>query len=311
MQRMPLALDGITPIVNTPFSNDLAIDYVSLERLVERAIADGAVGLVVPAVASEVDTLSPYERRQMLRVVVEQVANRVTVIAGVSSPDIEESVRLAEDALALGVDAILCRVPEALVGDQDRVVHHFTELAKTGMSTLIIQDLQWNGPGLTIDTVVRLYAAISAFTAIKVETAPAGPKYTAILDATRGGLHVSCGWGLGQMIEALDRGVSTFTTTAINVPFIEIHRAYRDGDRDRARALFDEISPMLIWCQQHIDVSIPFLKRYAVAAGLFTTSRVRVPARLDHHAERIADELIALTLRMESRLRDERRPRHE
>jgi hypothetical protein len=70
--------------------------------------------------------------------------------------------------------------------------------------------------------------------------------------------------------------------------------------------LFNEISPMLLWCQQHIDISIPFLKRYAVAAGLFATPRVRIPARLDHYAEHISDELIALTLSMESRLRRER-----
>jgi dihydrodipicolinate synthase/N-acetylneuraminate lyase len=306
MKRATFALDGITPIVNTPFTDDLAIDYASLERLVDRALADGAVGLVVPAVASEVDTLSPVERRQLLGAVVERVAGKATVIAGVSSPHLDESVRLAEDALALGVNVILCRVPEELVGDPDRTELHFAELAKTGMSTLMIQDLQWNGPGLPIDSIVRLYEAIPAFTAIKVETVPAGRKYSAILDATRGGLHVSCGWGLGQMIEALDRGVSTFTTTAINLPFVEVHRAYRDGDRARAYALFNEISPMLLWCQQHIDISIPFLKRYAVAAGLFTTPQVRIPARLDHYAEHIGDELIALTLSMESRLRRER-----
>jgi dihydrodipicolinate synthase/N-acetylneuraminate lyase len=111
---------------------------------------------------------------------------------------------------------------------------------------------------------------------------------------------------MGQMIEALDRGAATFGTTAINRPFVEVHRRHRAGDRAGARALFDEVAPMVTWCQQHIDVSIPFLKRYARAAGLFATDRVRPPIPpLDPFQVRIADELIELVLGVESRLRAE------
>ena len=302
----PFALDGITPIVNTPFTNDLTIDWSSLERLLDRAVADGVVGCIVPAVASEVGKLSDAERRSLVEAVVDQVGRSVTVIAGVSSDDLDVSIRLAEHALSVGCEAVLCRVPDRLIHDEDALVRHLETLGRVGMSTLMIQDLEWGGPGLSIDSIVRLFEAVPAFRAIKVETSPAGAKYSAIRDATDGALHVSCGWGMGQMIEALDRGVSTFTTTAINLPFVEIHRRYRARDRVAARALFDEIAPMVIWCQQHIDVSIAFLKRYARAAGLFTTARVREPAGVfDATHERIADELIELVLGVETRLRTE------
>ena len=303
MKNTPFELDGVTPIVNTPFTDDLSIDYASLGKLVRRAVSDGVVGFIVPAVASEVGKLTAQERRGLLEATVD-AAGHVQVIAGVSSDDLAESVSLAEHALGRGVTAVLCRAPEPLVDDASGLVAHFTELAHVGMKTLIIQDLAWGGAGMHIGTISRLYDEIPAFTAIKVETSPAGSKYTAILEATGGAIHVSCGWGLGQMIEALDRGVSTFTTTAINLPFIEVHRRYRAGDRDGARALFDEVSPMLIWCQQHIEVSIPFLKRYAVADGLFSTARLRAPEiPFDSHQERIAAELIAFTRTLESRLR--------
>ena len=129
-----------------------------------------------------------------------------------------------------GTDTVMCRVPERLLADPDALVPHFSALAQVGMTNLMIQDLQWNGPGMPIDTIERLYDEIDPFNAIKVETSPPG-RSTRILRATEGGLHVACGWGLGQMIEALDRGVSTFTTTAINLPFVEVHRLYRAGDR--------------------------------------------------------------------------------
>jgi dihydrodipicolinate synthase/N-acetylneuraminate lyase len=112
---------------------------------------------------------------------------------------------------------------------------------------------------------------------------------------------------MGQMVEALDRGVSTFSTTAINLPFVAVHRRYRAGDRAGAVALFAEISPMVIWCQQHIEVSVAFLKRYCHATGLFSTARVRPPAaEFDGIHVRIADELIDLITRVEARLRADR-----
>ncbi len=306
MKAKPFVLDGIVPIVNTPFTADNAIDYPSLERLLRRSIADGIVGCVVPAVASEVGKLTPAERESLLQAVLGIAGTAITVIAGVSSDDIKESSRLAEQALSAGCQAVLCRAPEAIIDEPDALVRYFTQLARVGMPTLMIQDLQWNGPGMAIDTIVRLHEQIPVFTAIKVETVPPGAKYTAIFDATDGNLHVSCGWGLGQMIEALDRGVSTFTTTAINLPFVEVHRRYRAGDRDGARRLFHETVPMLVWCQQHIDTSIAFLKRYCVAAGLFTTDRVRPPAAtFDDVHRHIADELIEEILALEVRLRAE------
>ena len=45
-------LEGVVPIINTPFTDDDQIDYESLARLVEQGIRDGITGYVVPAVAS-------------------------------------------------------------------------------------------------------------------------------------------------------------------------------------------------------------------------------------------------------------------
>jgi dihydrodipicolinate synthase/N-acetylneuraminate lyase len=300
-------LDGVIPIVNTPFRDDLSLDHASVERLVDRAVEDGVVGCVVPAVASEVTKLTPDERRALLETVVGCAGGRIAVIAGVSSDSLAESVRLAEHAVRLGCGSVICRVPERLLADPDATLAHFAALGRVGMAHLMVQDLQWDGPGLAVPTILRLYEEVPAVTAVKVETSPAGSKYSALHRATGGALHVSCGWGMGQMIEALDRGVASFGTTAINLPFVEVHRRYRAGDRASAVRLFAEISPMVIWCQQHIDVSIPFLKRYSHAVGLFTTDRVRPPApEFDDVHRRIADELIELITTVEARLRAER-----
>ena len=71
---------------------------------------------------------------------------------------------------------------------------------------MLIQDLEWGGPGLPIATIARLFDELEPFRCIKVETVPAGSKYTAIIDATGGRLNVAAGWAVPYLIEALDRG---------------------------------------------------------------------------------------------------------
>jgi 4-hydroxy-tetrahydrodipicolinate synthase len=157
----------------------------------------------------------------------------------------------------------------------------------------MIQDLEWNGPGLPVETIVHLFEELEPFRCIKVETVPAGSKYSAIIAATGGRLNVSAGWAVPQLIEALDRGIHAVTPGGLHWVIVEVVRRYRDGDRASARALFDRLLPILGWQNQHIDVSNQFLKLLAVRQGIYAGAAVRQPAvRFDPYHRRIADELI-------------------
>src|SRR5437762_1570975 len=96
---------------------------------------------------------------------------------------------------------------------------------------------------------------LQPFRCIKVETVPAGSKYTAILGATGGRLNVSAGWAVPQLIEALDRGIHAVTPGGLHWVIVDVVRRYRAGDRASARALFDRLLPILGWQNQHIDIS--------------------------------------------------------
>ncbi len=79
-------LTGIIPVVVTPFEVGGRIDHGSLERLVGDYRASGIAGMIVPAVASEVDKLSGAERLELVQRVVEVTAGRVSVVGGVIEP---------------------------------------------------------------------------------------------------------------------------------------------------------------------------------------------------------------------------------
>jgi dihydrodipicolinate synthase/N-acetylneuraminate lyase len=287
----PLA--GVVAIPQTPFDVDDRIDFGSLSRGVADRLAAGVDGLLYPVVASEVSHLTASERLAVTRAVLEQAATRVPVIIGASADDPATVRSLAEFATTHGAAGVLVQAPVALLGDESATIAFFRAVCEAPLAMLMIQDLEWDGPGLPVPTIVRLFEELEPFRCIKVETVPAGSKYTAILAATGGRLNVSAGWAVPQLIEALDRGIHAVTPGGLHWVILEVVRRYRAGDRVSARALFDRLLPILGWQNQQIDISNQFLKRFAVRQGIFAGAAVRQPVvPFDAVHRRIADELI-------------------
>ena len=105
---MNTRIEGIVPVMLTPFSDDGEIDYPGLERLIEWYLARGCDALFAVCQSSEMYHLSLEERRTLARFVIRQVAGRVPVaVSGHISDDphgqIEELCAAAES----GADAVV------------------------------------------------------------------------------------------------------------------------------------------------------------------------------------------------------------
>lgn len=287
------ALSGVVAIPQTPFDERDEIDLGSFARGVADRLAAGVDGLLYPVVASEVSHLTTTERQTVTRAILEQVASQVPVIIGATADDAPTARSLAEFAIEHGAAGVLVQAPVALLRDEPATMEYFRTVCQAPIEMLMIQDLEWGGPGLPVTTIVRLFEEIEPFRCIKVETVPAGSKYSAILAATGGRLNVSAGWAVPQLIEALDRGIHAVTPGGLHWVIAEVVRRYRAGDRPSARALFDRLLPILGWQNQHIDISNQFLKLLAVRQGIFAGAALRQPVvPFDTHHRRIADELI-------------------
>lgn len=287
-------LEGVVVSLDTPFDDRGRIDFRSLERLVDWHLQCGAVGFLTPARAAEVEALRPDERLALVRQVRDQVRGRAEVIAGGTADEPAESRAFAAAAVGLGCDGVLAEVPHALRHDREGLLRFVETLASVGMPMLMIQDLDWGGSGIPVALIAEAFERVPAFRCLKVEVVPAGPKYTAVLEATGGRLHVSGGWAAEQMIEALDRGVDAFMPTAMTGIYTLIYRAHRAGDREAARWWFERILPVLAFTRQHLDISIQFYKRLYHRRGLFRTSLLRKTAiPYDEYHERYGQELMS------------------
>jgi 4-hydroxy-tetrahydrodipicolinate synthase len=303
-QKARYVLDGIVPILQTPFTLEGTPDTESLERLADHVIQAGAVGLIYPAVASEVSRLAPEERRAEVEVVLNRVGGRIPVFVGVSADTAEQCLVLAAHAQARAAAGILAQAPRSVAGDAGRLRAFFHRLAGGTDLPLMIQDLDWQGGGMPLGLIQELFEELPTFRCIKVETVPAGPKYSQILAATGSRLHVSGGWAVTQMLDGLERGVHAFMPEGSMVAIYRtIMSRFIAGDREGACELFERLLPVLAFSNQHIDVSIQFFKRVLVAKGVFRTAVLREPALpLDPVQERTARRLVERVLDLERHL---------
>ena len=89
----------------TPFKNG-AVDWHSLESLVEFHIDNGTHGIVPCGTTGESATLSHQEHDEVIRAVIKSANKRVPVIAGTGSNSTDEAVRLTREAEKSGADAV-------------------------------------------------------------------------------------------------------------------------------------------------------------------------------------------------------------
>ena len=266
------------------------MDIDSLRCNVRRALEAGVAGFLVPAMASEVDKLTESERLEMVAAVVEESSARVPVIGGAYAVSGRERRRMAQRLVELGCQGVLVSIP---FENEDQYRREVEGVAEVQPGFLMIQDWDFRGFGLPVELVTRLFRAIPCFRSLKVEVVPAGVKYTQVLEATEGRLHVSGGWAVMQLIEALDRGVHAFMPTGMHELYVKIYRLYAEGKRPEAAALFERLLPILAFSNQHLDISIHFYKRLLHVEGTYATDRVRPPILpFDAVHRSRADELI-------------------
>lgn len=294
-------LKGIITVLNTPFTNNDEIDFSTLKQNVNEAINAGVAGFLVPAMASEVYKLSEKERIDMVAAVLEEVNGKVPVIAGAGETDLLKSKRLISTYIKLGCKNVLFQIP---FQNETQFRNHFNELAETNPEMIMLQDWDATGYGLPDDLILDLFETVPAFRCLKVETVPAGVKYSRILDLTKGRLNVSGGWAVSQMIEGLQRGVHAFMPTGMHWIYCEIYKLWKSGNEIEAETLFQKILPVLAFSNQHLDISIHFFKRLLHRQGIYPTANVRQPILpFDKIHEQIAVKHIQNIIELENILK--------
>jgi 4-hydroxy-tetrahydrodipicolinate synthase len=129
------------PII-TPFNDDYSIDEAGLRKLVNYYIEEVKCDGIVPCgTTGESPTLDHEEHARVIRIVIDEVARRVPVMAGTGSNSTKEAIEMTKAAEDAGVTASLQVCPYYNRPTQDGLLKHFEAIAGATKLPLFIYNI--------------------------------------------------------------------------------------------------------------------------------------------------------------------------
>ena len=122
-------LNGSFVALVTPMESDGAIDYASLDRLIDWHIDQGTNGIVSVGTTGESATVSLSEHIDLIQYTVKHVNKRVPVIAGTGANSTLEAIELTKEAERIGADFALIVTPYYNKPSQNGLIQHYTKIA--------------------------------------------------------------------------------------------------------------------------------------------------------------------------------------
>lgn len=140
----------------TPFKNR-KIDESALRKLVNFHIKNNTDAILPCGTTGESPTLSHQEHDEVIRIIVEESAGRIAVIAGTGSNSTQEAIETTQNAEKVGADAILLVCPYYNKPTQKGLYRHFNEIAKSTSLPVILYSIKGRtGINIDLETVCEL-----------------------------------------------------------------------------------------------------------------------------------------------------------
>src|SRR6185369_17048279 len=102
---------GIYPMMYAFFGADGSLDRDAMRRQVRACVRNGAHGIAVLGLATEVGKLTQQERRVLVELVADEVAGRIPVAVTVSEPTVEAQAEFANWAAQRGASWVILQPP--------------------------------------------------------------------------------------------------------------------------------------------------------------------------------------------------------
>jgi 4-hydroxy-tetrahydrodipicolinate synthase len=221
---MSVSLGAILTAMVTPFDARGQLDEEAAVALMNHLVEHGSDGIVVCGTTGESPTLDDEEQLRMIRLAVEELKGRGTVVAGVGSNDTRHAVRLTERATALRPDALLSVNPYYNRPARRGIVRHYQEVARATDLPIVLYNIpQRTAADLPNDLLAEL-AQIENIAGVK----QANPANLAKID----GLQIYAG-NDDLLADVLDLGEPGGILVASHLFGEEMHRMVDEPEHRR------------------------------------------------------------------------------
>lgn len=269
-------LDGIFPVIPTPFDREGRLDWRAFNDLLEFAIKAGVCGVCLPAYASEFYKLRDAERRELVCRAIQVLSGRLPVVAQinhVSTAFVTEAARELEGA---GAAAISVAVPRLFGLPERDLLRHYDRILQSITVPLIIQDFNPGGATVSLEFIKALHNQHEHFRYLKLEESLMSGKVRSIIEETNGAVGVVEGWGGMYMLELINAGIcGVMPGLAVSDLLQMVWDSARAGNKVTAYELFQGILPQISYSLQSIEFFHHAEKTLLVARGVLTEPQVR------------------------------------
>jgi dihydrodipicolinate synthase/N-acetylneuraminate lyase len=269
---------GIWPAVCTPFGADGGVDLDAMRRVVRFVLEGGAHGIVCFGLAGEVLKLASHERRSLLETIIDEVAGRVPVLAGVGAESLPASIELALHAERAGAQGVVTAAPTNAHPGDTAVAEYLARLAGSVALPFMIQDAPaYLGVALSPRVVLEAARMAPNIGMVKLEAGPA--VMSGWIDALGSEFSVWGGDGGVYQLDCLRLGAAGIIPGSDLVDrLVAVYDHEQRGEHAAAEQKLAVLLSMLIFEMQSIDHYNACAKRVLMERGVLQSAALRSPA---------------------------------
>ncbi|MBP0639738.1 dihydrodipicolinate synthase family protein [Cupriavidus sp. AcVe19-6a] len=261
---MSVTWKGVFPAVTTKLKADGSLDEAAIKAGLERLIEGGVGGVVMMGMVGENASLTPEEKRTVLRIAKETVAGRVPVISGVAETNTASAIEFARAAEEIGVNGLMVFPGLTYKSDARETVEFYRSVARsTSLDILLYNNPRGYGVDLTPDLLEQLQGEKN-IVAIKEESYDT-TRVTDLL--TRFGDRYAVVCGVDDLIlESVALGATCWVSGMANaVPreSVTLLELAVSGDFAAARKLYRVLTPLY-----HLDTHVKLVQYIKLAENI-------------------------------------------
>lgn len=292
-----MKLEGLIPILATPFNTAGELDLPSLRRLIEFQMASGAAGIAVFGMASEAFALTAAERAVILAETRAATPATLPLVAGVNGTSTATTVEQALAARDGGADALMVLPPYLVKPSGGQLIDFYGTVAIRSGLHIMVQDAP-NATGVTmpVSLLVEL-SKLDGVDSVKIEAHPTAPKVGEVVAATEGGWVVFGGQNALFVLEEHAGGaLGTMPACEFTDLLAPVLADWKHRRRRQAHHAFTRLLPLVRFGLQP-QIAWAVHKEVLVRRGIIDTATVRAPAApLDAASRAALDDILDLEL---------------
>ncbi len=273
-----LKLEGICPIVATPFTPEGEVDWTSFERLIRTLVRNGCDALTLFGIAGEYYKLADAERWEMAeRLIAICKETGVPSIVSVTDHATEVAVKTARRFEKMGADSLMLLPPHFMKPPANA---HIRAVGKAVEIPIMLQYApEQTGVAISPEVLADIANEIPTIQDFKIECKPAGHYITRLLELTGGKVRIHVGNAGFNMIETFQRGaVGAMPGCSMFDLYIRVNNALLRGDMDEALELHDVLLSILNHIRQNVEMIIRFEKLILMRRGIIESDYCRKPS---------------------------------